>query len=107
MSRRRRARAAFRRPRETVDYEERWGTVGEDTRRITRVMPCKYFYRIQTEVVPVPEELQRETRLPGNPQGDERTGFSLFRRRLLTVAMQDKCAGGRPIISKVDVNSQN
>jgi hypothetical protein len=70
-----------------------------------RVKLCRFYYRIQTQLVPVPEQFQRDTRLPGNPRGDERTGFGLLRRELLTVAMLDRLAGGKPVIEKVPVGA--
>jgi hypothetical protein len=77
----------------------------ENCRPFDRMKRCKHFYCIRVDVVEVPEQFQRNTKLPGDPRGDQRTGFGLFRRELLTLAMQDKRLGGNPVIRKVPVMS--
>lgn len=64
---------------------------------------CSHFYRIRVSATEVPETFQRCTRLPGDPQGDDKTGYAQFRRELLTLAMEDRLQGGRPQIEKVPV----
>ena len=65
---------------------------------------CTAFYRIHTERALVPEQLQHDTRLPGNPIGNDRTGYALRRRELLSVAMRDRELGGCPITRKVEAD---
>jgi hypothetical protein len=71
--------------------------------RYLSMIPCKYFYRLRVNTVELPETLQRNTRLPGDPKGDPRTGYSLRRRELLFFAKQDREQGGHPLIEKVPV----
>jgi hypothetical protein len=70
-------------------------------RKALSMKRCKFFFRIVTESVTVPPDLQSHTRLPGDPQGDSKTGFGQFRRELLTTAMLDRAIGGHPVIEKV------
>lgn len=70
----------------------------------TPMKHCKVFFRIVTEFVAVPEHLQRDTHLPGDPIGNQRTGFSEFRRELLTMAMLDRAKGGHPVITKISTS---
>jgi hypothetical protein len=65
---------------------------------------CRHYYLVRTEKVTVPAHLQRDTRLPGNPQGHDHLGFALFRRELLLTAMLDREAGGQPSIEKVSAD---
>jgi hypothetical protein len=69
--------------------------------RYLSMIPCKYFYRLRVNTIELPEALQRNTRLPGDPKGDPRTGYSLRRRELLYHAHQDREHGGSPVIEKV------
>jgi hypothetical protein len=65
------------------------------------MIPCKHFYCLKVEAIDLPETLQRFTKLPGDPQGDAKTGYSYRRRELLLYARQDRDRGGHPVIEKV------
>lgn len=56
-------------------------------------------YRITTTAVIVPDHLQRDTGLPGDPQGDIRTGYAETRRELEPLAHLDRANGGSPEIN--------
>ncbi len=61
----------------------------------------KYFWRIITDQVVVPDHLQRETGLPGDPRGDICTGYARTKAELIPLARLDRANGGRPVISRV------
>lgn len=60
-----------------------------------------YFWRIVTDEVIVPDHLQHETGLPGDPCGDICTGYARTKAELLAIARLDRANGGRPVISRV------
>lgn len=64
-------------------------------------MSKHYFWRIVTDAVIVPDHLQRETGLPGDPQGDIRTGYAETKAELMPLARLDRANGGCPSICKV------
>lgn len=61
----------------------------------------KHYWRIYTQQVIVPDHLQRDTGIDGDPQGDIRTGYALTRRELAELARADRAQGGKPTIAKV------
>lgn len=68
---------------------------------MNRVKRCRHYYSIETQYVAVPLHLQTKTRLPGDPQGNDRLGFALLRRQLLAVARLERERGGQPVIRKI------
>jgi hypothetical protein len=68
---------------------------------------CSHFYRVRVVNVEVPETFQRHTRLPGDPQGNSKTGYALRRRELLSLVMKDRLQGGNPQIDRVMVEKED
>lgn len=67
-------------------------------------MKSKQIWRIVTSAVIVPDAFQRDTGLPGDPQGRYNLGFASTKKALMPLAKLDRLQGGSSTIERSTVD---